>query len=88
MTKMPPLVKLQPRPSVGHLLLALRAIVARELLKFSRQYGRLVSALVRHVREGDLERDDAGHIQRALVGELERGEIGWVELNSSVHRSA
>ena len=49
MTKMPPLVKLQSRPRVAHLLLALRAIVARELLKFSRQYGRLVSALVRPV---------------------------------------
>jgi ABC-2 type transport system permease protein len=30
-----------------HALVALRAIVGRELLKFSRQYGRLVSALVR-----------------------------------------
>ncbi|MBI3154621.1 MAG: ABC transporter permease [Burkholderiales bacterium] len=30
-----------------HALQALRAIVARELLKFARQYGRLVSALVR-----------------------------------------
>ncbi|MCK6425957.1 MAG: ABC transporter permease [Burkholderiaceae bacterium] len=33
--------------SAGHLLQALWAIVARELLKFSRQTGRLVSALVR-----------------------------------------
>jgi ABC-2 type transport system permease protein len=32
---------------VTHALQALRAIVWRELLKFSRQYGRLVSALVR-----------------------------------------
>ena len=32
---------------IGHALQALRAIVQRELLKFSRQYGRLVSALVR-----------------------------------------
>jgi ABC-2 type transport system permease protein len=31
----------------GHALQAMRAIVWRELLKFSRQYGRLVSALVR-----------------------------------------
>lgn len=50
MTEMPPAVHLQaPRLRAGHLLLALRAIVARELLKFSRQYGRLVSALVRPV---------------------------------------
>jgi len=57
MTKMPPVVmrsrlprvQLQPRLRVAHLLLALRAIVMRELLKFSRQYGRLVSALVRPV---------------------------------------
>jgi len=31
----------------GHALQALRAIVVRELMKFGRQYGRLVSALVR-----------------------------------------
>ena len=30
-----------------HMLQALRAIVSRELYKFSRQYGRLASALVR-----------------------------------------
>jgi ABC-2 type transport system permease protein len=35
------------RHGVGHALQAMRAIVLRELLKFSRQYGRLVSALVR-----------------------------------------
>jgi ABC-2 type transport system permease protein len=33
--------------TVKHALQALRAIVARELFKFSRQYGRLASALVR-----------------------------------------
>jgi ABC-2 type transport system permease protein len=33
--------------SIGHALQALRAIVLRELFKFSRQYGRLASALVR-----------------------------------------
>jgi ABC-2 type transport system permease protein len=33
--------------SVGHALQALRAIMLRELFKFSRQYGRLASALVR-----------------------------------------
>ena len=33
--------------SIGHALQALRAIVWRELAKFSRQYGRLISALVR-----------------------------------------
>ena len=50
MTEMPPAVHIQaPRLRAGHLLRALRAIVARELLKFSRQYGRLVSALVRPV---------------------------------------
>ena len=50
MTEMPPAVHVEaPRLRAGHLLLALRAIVARELLKFSRQYGRLVSALVRPV---------------------------------------
>jgi ABC-2 type transport system permease protein len=38
---------LQRRSRPAHLLGALRAIVVRELLKFSRQYGRLVSALVR-----------------------------------------
>jgi ABC-2 type transport system permease protein len=32
---------------MGHYLQALRAIVMRELMKFARQYGRLVSALVR-----------------------------------------
>ena len=32
---------------MSHALQALRAIVMRELLKFARQYGRLVSALVR-----------------------------------------
>ncbi|MBC7730180.1 MAG: ABC transporter permease [Microbacteriaceae bacterium] len=32
---------------IGHALQALRAIVMRELMKFARQYGRLVSALVR-----------------------------------------
>ncbi|MEO8119933.1 MAG: ABC transporter permease [Rhodoferax sp.] len=38
-----------PRALVGwqHALLALQAIVGRELFKFSRQYGRLLSALVR-----------------------------------------
>ena len=37
-----------PAPSkIGHALQALRAIVMRELMKFARQYGRLVSALVR-----------------------------------------
>jgi ABC-2 type transport system permease protein len=35
------------RSGVSHALYALLAIVQRELLKFSRQYGRLVSALVR-----------------------------------------
>jgi ABC-2 type transport system permease protein len=35
------------RHGAAHALQALRAIVLRELLKFSRQYGRLVSALVR-----------------------------------------
>lgn len=50
MTEMPPAVHVQaPRLRAGHLLLALRAIVTRELLKFLRQYGRLVSALVRPV---------------------------------------
>jgi ABC-2 type transport system permease protein len=50
MPEMPPAVHVQaPRLRAGHLLLALRAIVARELLKFLRQYGRLVSALVRPV---------------------------------------
>ena len=33
--------------SVGHALQALRAIMLRELFKFSRQYGRLALALVR-----------------------------------------
>ena len=32
---------------LSHLTQALKAIVARELFKFSRQYGRLASALVR-----------------------------------------
>lgn len=36
-----------PRPLVLHALQAMRAIVGRELMKFLRQYGRLVSALVR-----------------------------------------
>ena len=36
-----------PRPLVAHALQGLGAVVARELLKFSRQTGRLVSALVR-----------------------------------------
>ena len=35
------------RRGAAHALQAMRAIVLRELLKFSRQYGRLVSALVR-----------------------------------------
>ena len=35
------------RSGINHALFALLAIVQRELLKFSRQYGRLVSALVR-----------------------------------------
>ena len=35
------------RHGAAHALQAMRAIVLRELLKFSRQYGRLVSALVR-----------------------------------------
>ena len=42
---------MKPEPGLHtglpHLLQALRAIVARELFKFTRQYGRLVSALVR-----------------------------------------
>ncbi len=37
------------RHGVGHALQAMQAIVVRELLKFARQYGRLVSALVRPV---------------------------------------
>jgi len=50
MTDLPPALTLRPpRLRIGHLVLALRAIVARELLKFSRQYGRLVAALVRPV---------------------------------------
>jgi ABC-2 type transport system permease protein len=40
-------VELQRRRGAGHAWQAMRAIVWRELLKFSRQYGRLVSALVR-----------------------------------------
>ncbi len=39
----------QPAPFLPHALRALRALVVRELLKFSMQYGRLVSALVRPV---------------------------------------
>ena len=35
------------RSGVGHALQAMGAIVWRELAKFSRQYGRLISALVR-----------------------------------------
>jgi ABC-2 type transport system permease protein len=38
-----------PVPFVPHALRALRSLVLRELLKFSMQYGRLVSALVRPV---------------------------------------
>jgi ABC-2 type transport system permease protein len=38
-----------PAPFLPHALRALRALVVRELLKFSMQYGRLVSALVRPV---------------------------------------
>jgi ABC-2 type transport system permease protein len=34
-------------PRLGHLLQAMGAVVQRELFKFSRQYGRLVSSLVR-----------------------------------------
>ena len=45
-TAAPPL-DWQPRRGAAHALQAMRAIVWRELLKFSRQYGRLVSALVR-----------------------------------------
>ena len=41
------LVQRPPPRHDAHALQALRAIVVRELLKFSRQYGRLVSALVR-----------------------------------------
>ena len=37
------------RHGVPHALQAMRAIVLRELMKFARQYGRLVSALVRPV---------------------------------------
>lgn len=36
-----------PPPRIPHALRALRAIVVRELVKFSQQYGRLISALVR-----------------------------------------
>lgn len=36
-----------PAVSTAHALRALRAVMLREVLKFSRQYGRLVSALVR-----------------------------------------
>ena len=38
-----------PRSAALHALQAMQAIVVRELLKFARQYGRLVSALVRPV---------------------------------------
>jgi ABC-2 type transport system permease protein len=38
-----------PAPFLPHALRALRALVVRELLKFSMQYGRLISALVRPV---------------------------------------
>jgi ABC-2 type transport system permease protein len=34
-------------PRLGHLLQAMGAVIQRELFKFSRQYGRLVSSLVR-----------------------------------------
>src|SRR5262245_56323640 len=36
-----------PAPFLPHAMRALRALVVRELLKFSMQYGRLISALVR-----------------------------------------
>ena len=52
MTENPAPLDLPVRPSrlrVAHLAQSLRAIVMRELLKFSRQYGRLISALVRPV---------------------------------------
>jgi ABC-2 type transport system permease protein len=39
--------EVQRRSGMAHALQAMRAIVWRELLKFSRQYGRLISALVR-----------------------------------------
>ncbi len=42
-------VTAEPRSGALHALQAMQAIVVRELLKFSRQYGRLVSALVRPV---------------------------------------
>jgi len=49
-TKPVPTVNLAPPvPFVPHALRALRALVLRELLKFSMQYGRLISALVRPV---------------------------------------
>ena len=49
MSSTPPSSPQTPRALVGwrHALLALQAIVGRELFKFSRQYGRLLSALVR-----------------------------------------
>jgi ABC-2 type transport system permease protein len=40
-------VPIERHTGIAHALQALRAIVWRELVKFSRQYGRLVSALVR-----------------------------------------
>lgn len=45
----PPAPRRAPGLRPGHLLRALWAVVLRELLKFSRQYGRLLSALVRPV---------------------------------------
>src|SRR5499427_1654948 len=49
-TKPSPTVELAPpAPFLPHALRALRALVVRELLKFSMQYGRLISALVRPV---------------------------------------
>ncbi len=44
---LPPLAAAHASPPSGHALQAMRAIVWREMLKFSRQTGRLVSALVR-----------------------------------------
>ena len=52
MTENPPTVDLAVqahRLRIAHLAQSLRAIVMREILKFTRQYGRLVSALVRPV---------------------------------------
>jgi len=49
MTPLPTVYRLREGALTGwrHALLALQAIVGRELFKFSRQYGRLLSALVR-----------------------------------------